>query len=512
MTGTPATPGATVAERRWLRPGAALVSGLLVGLAFPPFDLGPLVLVALVPLLWAWRDAGPRRAAWLGFLAGLGFFGVLLSWAWYLGAVALVPLVGIMAATWALTGLGVGLLGRVGVRSAWATAAVWVLVEGLRGRWPLGGFPWGEVGAALHDVPTARALASWGGVLLVSFTVVAVNGFLVELLLADRPAGTWRAPAAGLGVLLALTLVAGMARVEGRPSGTLRFALLQGNDLDRDLTPEEADARYLPRSHLRLASTLEGPYDLVVFPESSLDADPERDAALRAELVAVGERHGAAVLVNAVTRDDEGDAFNTNLLYDPGGRLQGTYAKQHLVPFGEYVPLRDHLGFIRELEQVPTDYTPGPGNVVFEVAGRRVGTIICFESAFGPLVRSVVRDGAEVVVVSTNNRSYRRSGNPAQHLALSQMRAAETGRPVLHASISGITGVIDAEGDVRQTTSLFESSVVTGEVVTTTGRTPYVRYGSWILVLSALVVVGLAGRARLRGRRRRGPGLASPGP
>jgi apolipoprotein N-acyltransferase len=115
--------------------------------------------------------------------------------------------------------------------------------------------------------------------------------------------------------------------------------------------------------------------------------------------------------------------------------------------------------------------------------------VICFESAFGPLVRDFVRDGAQAIVVSTNNRSYQRSGNSEQHLALGQMRAAETGRAVLQASVSGISAVIDPDGSVHDRTELFESAVVTASVPTSTGDTLYVRYGDWVVLLSAIAVV-----------------------
>jgi apolipoprotein N-acyltransferase len=173
------------------------------------------------------------------------------------------------------------------------------------------------------------------------------------------------------------------------------------------------------------------------------------------------------------------------------------YAKQHLVPFGEYVPLRGLVSFIGELDQVPYDFERGSGRVMFSAAGHRFGTVICFESAFAPLVRGYVRDGAELIVVTTNNRSYRRSGLAAQHLAMSQMRAAETARPVLHASISGITGVIDDTGDVHDTSELFVNKVTTGTVQTTAGRTPFVRFGDWVLYAC---VVGLV-FAAVRGAR-----------
>ncbi|HEX7521489.1 MAG TPA: apolipoprotein N-acyltransferase [Acidimicrobiia bacterium] len=489
----------------WRRLGAAVASGLLVTAAFPPLDFGLLSLVAFIPLLWAWRDATPKRAALYGLAWGVAFFSVLVSWAWYFGAVAIAPLVVVLASYAAISGLLVGLFAKRGIRSPWLTAAVWVTLEALRTRWPVGGFAWGEAGVSLHSVAFGRALASWGGVPLVSFLILAWNGLLLDALTGARVRR--RAFAAAGTALIVVVVVAGdVARFEPTPTGTLRFALLQGNNLDRVLTPEEIAAQYLTNQHFRLADTLRGHYDLIVFPESGLDTDPEHDPALRARIVALAKKHDSYVLVNALTPAGGVRVFNTNLLYDPDGKLQGTYSKQHLVPYGEYVPFRQQLSFIQELQQIPHDFKAGTKRRVFEVNRHKIGTVVCFESAFGPLVRGFVRDGAQAIVVTTNNRSYRRSANSAQHLALSQMRAAETARPVLHDSISGSTAVIDSSGVVHQRTRLFHNAVVAGRITTERGETPYVRYGDWVEWACALAVLAAA----LVACTRRRPGSESP--
>ena len=278
------------------RMGAAALSGVLLALAFPAFDIGALALVALVPLLWAWRDATPARAALYGFVFGVVFAGILLYWLWYFGIVAIVPLVAAWAAYTALTGYLVGCLNRAGLRSPWLIAAAWVVPEALRGRWPFGGLPWGDLGVALHDFPPARALASWGGVALVSFVLVVFNAYLVELAVALRVQGRRSIVVATAGVGAVVVLVAGadVARYQTHPSGELRVAMLQGNDQDRYLTTEEKRSGYLTEQHFALANQLRGPYDLIVFPESSLDDfSPESNPSLRSRLVAVGSRSTA---------------------------------------------------------------------------------------------------------------------------------------------------------------------------------------------------------------------------
>ena len=132
------------------------------------------------------------------------------------------------------------------------------------------------------------------------------------------------------------------------------------------------------------------------------------------------------------------------------------------------------------------------------MSGHRIAQVICFESAFGYQVRPLVHAGAQVIVVSTNNRSYRRSANSAQHVAIGQMRAAETGRPVVQAAISGISALIDAHGRVTERTRLFQRTTVTATVTTTRGETPYVRFGEWVVIACiigvALVSVAVARR------------------
>jgi apolipoprotein N-acyltransferase len=290
-------------------------------------------------------------------------------------------------------------------------------------------------------------------------------------------------------------------------TGSLRVALVQGNDKDRELTPEELAARYLPTNHLRLAESIRKPVDLVVLPESVLDADPRTDPFLDEALTALAARTDAVVLAGGNTDAPGGRIYNTTFMYTAQGRAPLVYRKRHLVPFGEYVPWREALSFIEELQQIPRDFAPGQRATRFPVratgirggpAEVEVGALICFDSAFGPLARGYARQGAEAIVVSTNNRSYRRSANSAQHLAMSQWRAAETGRPVLHAGISGLSGIIDSRGDLLAGTSLFEPTVLTGEVNTTTGRTPYVAVGEWAVILAAVLVLGASGRALRR--------------
>jgi len=491
------------------RTAAAAASGALLALSRPPFDIGPLACVALVPLFVVWRGRTPAGAAGLAFVAGFVYYAVLCAWIWYFGTVALVPFSAAVAVYWGAAGALVAWLARRAITNPWLTAAVWVCADAVVARWPFGGFSWGEVGYAFHAIAPARAVASVGGVTFVTFLAVALNAFVADLVVARGSRRSYIQAQAGIAVIAAVVVAATVTRAEPGGVGSLRVALVQGNDQDRQLTDAEMQADYLPNNHFALAAQIADPVDLIVFPESSMntytDADPRTDPYVRANLATIARNHDSWVLANAtVALPPNGDELsNLDVLFDPTGAVAGTYAKRHLVPFGERVPFRSALDHVvgSELAQVPRDFRPGNGPGLFTVAGVHIATLICFESAFGYQVRPLVRDGAQVLVLSTNNRSYRRSANSAQHLAIGQMRAAETGRPVVQAAISGISAVIDADGVVHERTRLFDPTVVQTTVEATSGETPYVRYGEWVTLLCIAAVGAALALATVRVRR-----------
>jgi apolipoprotein N-acyltransferase len=482
---------------------AAVLAGIAIGLTFPPVGWWWLAPVGYAPLLWAWRHSSPGRAAVLGLIGGAVAAAIVCSWMWYFGSIAYVPFALAMSCGPAIAGYVLALLGQRGIRGPGIEAVVWVAAEGLLARFPFGGMPWMAAGNPLAPLSALRALAPWGGVAVVSLLVLVVNGLVLDLVSAGRnrvPRAAVRA-AASLGAVALVVILAYGSWPTTSDAGPLRYALLQGNDLNRRLTATELGENYLRESHFALAAQLEGHFDLIVFPESSLGGDdPETDRALRDRIVALAARHQSWVMVN-VDEVVGSSTFNTNRIYDPQGELVASYRKQHLVPFGEYLPFAWVRTIAPQIEQIGSGYDPGTTSQTVEIAGHPVTTIICFETAFSPLVRSAAANGAEGIVLSTNNRSYRRSANSAQHVQLSQWRSAELGRPTLHAAISGISASIDARGRVEQRTELFARTTLTGSSALQQGTTPYARLGDWVTLGCALatlagVVVCIIGRTR----------------
>ena len=482
---------------------AAALSGILAGLSRPPIDWGILSLVALVPLFTVVVTARPRRAFVLGFVAGAAYFASLVSWAVYFGSVAVVPFVAVLASVWGAACALIAVLARRGIASPWTTAAVWVVGEGTIARWPLGGFSWGELGYASHDFAALRSLAAIGGVSLVSYVIVVVNAYIARYRRKSSIAAL-----VAIGAAIGLWFAVEPATT---PTGTLHIAVVQGNDINRDLTDAEMAAFTLPSKHFALAAGLSGRYDLVVFPESAFHPEQIDDPRITTQLGATARRLHSYVLANGL-HDVEGGARvdNRNVLYDRIGHTVATYDKRHLVPFGEWVPWRTTLEhWISALQRIPRDFRPGTSTPIMYVDGRPIATVLCFESAFGYEVRPLIADGAQLIVVSTNNRSYRRSANSAQHVAIGQIRAAETGRALVQAAVSGHSAIVDFRGRVRAETPLFRNGVLTADVVTRRGATLYVRFGEWVYVGSLLALAAALLLATKRGRGVSTPRISS---
>jgi apolipoprotein N-acyltransferase len=482
---------------------------VLLNLANPPADVGPLAFVALLPLLWALRGARPGRAAAASFAFGLVYYGLLLDWLVVFGTIAWLPLVvsqALFAAAFgALSPLGT----RAGrpVRSALTLAALWTAVDWVRGMWPIGGFTWGGLGYTQHGNGLTLPLATVTGVWGVTFVVVLVNALLLEALAGRRSKRAGRFGAAALvAVALAVTLLPALIPVHGASGPAMDVAVVQGN-VPRALASDRLlQSDQVALNHIDLNRTLAAnPPDLAVWPENALAGDPSRDATLGAAVSASIRAVGAPTIVGAITPGPANSLYNVALLYDPQGQIVDSYAKIHLVPFGEYIPWRSAFGWTQRYRRGLGTFSSGNRVHVFDVNGTPVGTPICFENTFPRLFRQFVADGAQLMVVTTNDSSYLNSPASREHVIMSQLRAVETGRWVVQAAISGESAIVNAHGQVVSKTGLFEQTILRGEVPTATARTLYVRFGDWFpaaCALAVLILLGLAIAGRSRARRR----------
>jgi apolipoprotein N-acyltransferase len=522
-----------------LRLLAAVASGAALAAAFPAIDLGPLALVALVPLLLASETTRPRTAAALGYVAGLTFFGLHLLWiaqflSWT-GAVAWLAWGALSAIQAAFVAAFFALVPSTRRLGAWrllVLPAAWAVLELVRAHHPLGGFPWGLLALSQHDqgllLPLARVVGGFG----LAAVIVAVNlavAFWLRALLArpdpagrPAPAGRWRRRAALVGLPLVVVGLLGARLAVPKappPSGppldvvVVQAGLRGGHGLAQGLTTQRVFANHVRRTET-LALTPGDPPDLVVWGEGAADADPLANSD---RLAAVGRAAAAAkapILLGATTRVDDTHRATEALLFTPGGQLADRYQKRRLVPFGEFVPLGGLLGRLipTTREGVPYDKLPGQRLEPLLIDGVRVGTLICWESAYPGDARQLTRDGARVLLIMTNNASFGTGAGPRQHLAAGQLRAVEEGRTIVQAAVTGISAVIGPAGRTSYETGLYQDTVVRVPAVPRSGQTPYVRYGRGIeagLVGLAAGGVVLAGLLWWR-RRRAGAGQPAP--
>jgi apolipoprotein N-acyltransferase len=467
----------------------------------------------MAPLLIVLRHTRPRRGALLGFVFALVYYGVLLEWLLRFGLVAWLPLVVSQAAWAALFGALLPGLWRDErpIQSALAAAALWTAIEWLRATWPIGGFTWGGLGLTQHGNGLTLPLASVTGVWGLTFVIVLVNGLVAGAVLgwtarAGRPVGERLARGGALvAAALAVAVAPAAIPLPAARGPSLDVAVVQGNVDKARAQDFTTRALGVADNHVRLNRELASdPPDLAVWPENSLDVDPLDDPALEAAVTSSIRAVGSPTLVGAVTDAPDGRFYNQVLYFSGSGQILGRYSKMHPVPFGEYVPFRRLFRWVDQLRAVPRDISPGHAYTLFQVDGVTVGTPICFENTYPDLVRQFVDDGAELLVVATNDSSFLLSPASRDHVIMSQVRAVENGRWIVQAAISGISAVIDEHGRVVARTAQFVPAILRATVPSSTAKTLYTRLGDWFpwaCGVASLAALGLPLPRRRRGTR-----------
>ena len=484
----------------------AAISGVATGLAFAPFGLWPFAFLGVAGILSVqWRN-GSGRSSVLGFVYGLTFFLVLLPWMTVIGTDAWILLAAYCALWNAALGTAVGPLSRLRGGTVWV-ASGWVVMEALRGRVPLGGFPWGEIAFSQGNSPMAT-LTSIGGIAGVTFLVVWIAALTIESVRRRR----WRMIAVVVGITAITTVLIPRPFEFGGESGTAVVAVVQGG------TPGTGmDAMGLRRAVLQAhvdqtlalgdaikAGTVQQP-QFVVWPENSSDIDPFLDPSAAEEISAAAEAVGAPIIVGAVVEtDDPSKVQNAGIVWDPVTGPGEMYVKNHPVPFGEFVPFREQLApLIGRFERVPRDFVRGDAPGVLDLGGIVTGDVICFEVAYDDVFFGVIDGGAQLITVQTNNATYQGTGQPQQQWDISRLRALQAGRTVVVASTTGVSGFIEPDGTVSARMSEGERGFLVAEVPLRTGRTPSTLMGASPEILAGgAFLTGLVIAMYVRRRKR----------
>ncbi|HKJ95917.1 MAG TPA: apolipoprotein N-acyltransferase [Gammaproteobacteria bacterium] len=490
-----------------LRYPFALVAGLAMPLAFAPFGMGWIVIVALALIfaIVAAPESG-RGTLPAGYLFGLGYAGFGVYWIFvsvsrygggFLAASIATPILIALFSLYPMVALWIGRRlgrGRPGVTCLVTLPLTWIAVEWIRS-WLFTGATWLDIGYTQIDLPPA-ALAPIVGTFGVGLLVALLAGALAWLVL--RPSPLNAVPAV---VLLAAFFASGLAdRVQWtHPTGkAVTVSLVQGN-IPQDEKWRENNRVQTLQYYVKAAQARFG-RGLVIWPETAVPAfyhQVSKDwlQPLAKQAAAAGTSIVTGVPMVDVARKA---AFNAVMVL---GDDKDVYYKRHLVPFGEYVPFRDWLGGALDFVGVPLgDFSAGTQPTLLKADGITIGPSVCYEVTFGSEIAEEL-PGARLLVNVSNDGWFGDSSAPYQHLEMARMRALETGRYMLRSTNTGITAIVDEHGTVVSRAPMFQRTILDGEAQPRAGATPYVRWKDWPVVgvvFAGLAIVVLTVRRRQR--------------
>lgn len=494
----------------------ACASGLLLALSFPRFGHPAFGWIALAPLLVLLTSGSLLRAFTLGLTTGVVYFGGTLYWItrvmavygglhWTVAVLVNALLVAYLALYPAVFAVIVRrFVSRYGVGGLMAAPLAWVATE--LGRTHLfTGFPWVLLGYSEATVLPIAQLASVFGVYGVSAIVAAVSATLAIAAVAPRTRGNRR----WVPLVVVLAVVAGVAawgslrvaRAESTTRGTpIRVGLVQGNvDQGEKWNPTRSAAIFDDYIAMTRQAIGQGA-EFVLWPESSTPFYFEEDRAGAERIRTIARQARVPILLGSdqIERGLPTMYYNSAFLVEADGSVGGVYRKMHLVPFGEYVPLKPLLFFASPLVEAVSDFSAGTDASLLPVGGHRISTAICYEIVYPDLVRRFVREGSELITTITNDAWFGRTSAPYQHFDQAAMRAIEEGRYLVRSANTGISGIVDPYGRVLAKSDIYQRTVVTGQARFLDTATIYAETGDMFAYASAAMTIVLLIAARRR--------------
>lgn len=487
---------------------AALGSGGLLYLSFPPRSWWLLAPVGIAVLSLLLRGRRVRAGFGYGFLAGLGLFIPLLPW---VGAyVGPVPWLALAAAQAVAVG-AFGVLAVLGMRLPGAplwVACAWIATEAVRARVPFGGFPWGRLAFGQADGPLLT-LAKFAGAPGLSFAVAlsgaALSGVLANLARRRFRRGLLHGALALAPVVLAPVVLAVVLPddASAAPRNTT-VAVIQGNvprlGLDFNAQRRAVLDNHVARTEELAADVAAGEApqpEIVIWPENASDIDPFRNRDAAAAIDRAARSIGVPILVGAVVANDDGTTRNTSIVWDPQTGPGQSHDKRQLVPFGEYLPMRDVITTLVPSADEAGHFVAGDGDGAVTLNGVPLAVATCYEVAFDDLVAESVRAGTRLITVPTNNATFGDTEMTYQQLAMSQVRAVEHDRSVVIAATSGVSAIITPDGTVQSRTEIFTADALVGRVPLQDSTTLATRLGA-VPELGASILGVTAALAALR--------------
>lgn len=475
----------------------ALLSAGLLACSLPSPDIGWLAWIALVPLLIACDGLRPLQAATLGFLSGMAANVMIYHWLFEVKGfgiqhfAVLSTFFALYPAAWCA---GISWLNLHRPSPIFAAPALWILLDYMRAHAGFMAFPWGTLAQTQHQNLSLLQIATLTGEYGVTFLVVLGNVALADVLLKRT-----RRCAVVIGLLIGLVHLAGALVLVGEDfRTTIRVAIVQPNILLHERATRAGRAAVFNRLESLTLDAAGSHPALIAWPETAIAGNLRADLFLAADMMALAQEAGTPIVLGVgevekfATRDNKGNlarrAYNAAYVAKPGEGLGAPYIKRVLMPFGEYVPLESVVGWPAWL--APPVFQTAVGNTpsTFTLSdGTPFAPLICWENLFAGLARESVQAGARLLVLLTNDAWFGRTAEPYQHNVASVLRAVENRVPIVVASNTGPSQIIDSYGRIiAQASRSFSREIIAGEVKVGTSGTLYTRIGDAF----AFIVIG----------------------
>jgi apolipoprotein N-acyltransferase len=474
----------------WL--SLAIGTGLLLAFAFSFPNYSFLIWLSLVPLFFTLERVNFKQAFLIGWLAGLVFFGLLLSWIAVFGITAWLFLIfyqALFLGFFCLLALSVFQKANLFFQPLFV-ASVWVAVEVVRasGKW---GFGWGLLGSAINNLKIIQA-ASVIGEFGLSFLIVLANFFLFRAIkgLLEREKKSWLIFSGLLALLLVITYLGGQLLLLQKKIGKkVKVSVIQGN-IPQDIKFEQESMELTKQHYLTLTErALQQGAKLVIWPETAYPEFILNDQAYLEKLKQLAASYRSDLVIG--TFDRRKNRIYNSLLFLAKDKREKIYYKIHLVPFGEFVPFKSVALFFNKLVALVRELAPGSKYVIFPTQVGSLAGVICFESADSLLNRKFIQEGARLMVVATNDAWFDQTAAPEQHFKITRIRAVENGVYYIQAANTGVSGIIDAHGRVLARSELNKRQIIAGRAVFARQVSFYSKYGLFVdLIYFFVAIIG----------------------